>query len=65
MVEQYWASQPDPVSAEAETMAHYPMRRIGEPSEMADTVLYLVSDLSLFVNGTSIVVDGGVMAKVY
>ena len=41
------------------------MKRIGEPNEMANTVLYLVSDLSTFVNGTSIVVDGGVMAKVY
>ena len=49
----------------AKTMAHYPMKRIGEPREMADTVLYLVSDLSSFVNGTNIVVDGGVMAKVY
>jgi len=65
MVEQYWAAQPDPANSEAETMAHYPMKRIGEPREMANTVLYLVSDLSSFVNGTSIVVDGGVMAKVY
>ena len=46
-------------------MAHYPIKRIGKPSEIADTVIYLVSDLSSFVNGTNIVVDGGLMAKVY
>ncbi|MGB1157922.1 MAG: SDR family oxidoreductase [Porticoccaceae bacterium] len=37
-----------------------PMGRHAEPSEMAGTVLYLVSDASSYTNGECIVVDGGV-----
>jgi NAD(P)-dependent dehydrogenase (short-subunit alcohol dehydrogenase family) len=65
MVERYWAASPDPVAAECVTTAHYPMKRIGTPKEMADTVCFLVSDHAAFINGTHIVVDGGVMAKCY
>ena len=36
-----------------------PMQRHAEPSEMAGTVLYLVSDASSYTNGECIVVDGG------
>jgi NAD(P)-dependent dehydrogenase (short-subunit alcohol dehydrogenase family) len=65
MVEQYWAAAPDPATAEQATTAHYPMKRIGTPKEMADTVCFLVSDRAAFINGAHIVVDGGVMAKCY
>lgn len=37
-----------------------PLRRHGEPQEMAGTVLYLVSDAASYTNGECIVVDGGV-----
>lgn len=36
-----------------------PMGRFGEPEEMVGTVLYLMSDLSKFVTGTVIPIDGG------
>ena len=65
MVAQYWAASDDPAAAEAETTAHYPSKRIAEPREAADAVVYLVSDLSSFVNGASLVIDGGVTAKCY
>lgn len=65
MVEQYWAAAPDPAAAERATIQHYPMKRIGTPKEMADTVCFLVSDRATFINGAHIVVDGGVMAKCY
>jgi NAD(P)-dependent dehydrogenase (short-subunit alcohol dehydrogenase family) len=40
-------------------MGRIPLRRHAEPSEMAGTVLYLVSDASSYTNGECIVVDGG------
>ena len=42
-----------------QAMQAIPMKRHAEPSEMAGTVLYLVSDASTYTNGECIVVDGG------
>ncbi len=36
-----------------------PMRREGNPSEVADAVLFLVSDMASYVTGTTIHVNGG------
>jgi len=38
---------------------HTPMRRLGEPAEIAETVLYLASDRSSFITGQVLAVDGG------
>ena len=35
------------------------MGRFGEPDELIGTLLYLISDLSKFVTGVVIPVDGG------
>jgi NAD(P)-dependent dehydrogenase (short-subunit alcohol dehydrogenase family) len=37
-----------------------PLRRIGEPHEIAGAVVYLASDASTFMTGQTIVIDGGV-----
>ncbi len=37
-----------------------PLRRIGEPEEIAGAVVFLGSDASTFMTGQTIVIDGGV-----
>lgn len=38
-----------------------PSRRFGKPDEVADAALYLSSELASYVNGESLVVDGGMI----
>jgi NAD(P)-dependent dehydrogenase (short-subunit alcohol dehydrogenase family) len=40
-----------------------PLRRIGEPDDVAYAVLYLASDESRFVTGAELKVDGGLSAQ--
>jgi NAD(P)-dependent dehydrogenase (short-subunit alcohol dehydrogenase family) len=42
--------------------ADRPLQRIGTPEDIAQAVLYLASDASSFVTGTTLVVDGGGLA---
>jgi len=41
---------------------HRPLGRVGRPEEIAQGVLYLASDASSFVTGTTLLVDGGGLA---
>lgn len=36
-----------------------PLRRIGQPEDMADAIVFLASDRSAYVNGADLTVDGG------
>lgn len=40
-----------------------PLRRMGRPEEVAEMVLYLVSDASAYVTGAEFAVDGGLTAQ--
>ncbi len=51
----------DPESLKA-TLSRVPTNRVGKPQEIADTVLFLASDKSSYINGEVIVVDGGYLA---
>jgi NAD(P)-dependent dehydrogenase (short-subunit alcohol dehydrogenase family) len=53
---------PEVVSALRQQMiANTPMRRMGEPEEVARAVLFLSSDEASFITGVDLFVDGGVM----
>ena len=40
-----------------------PLRRLGEPSEIGETVAWLCSDHASYVTGLPMPVDGGFMAQ--
>jgi NAD(P)-dependent dehydrogenase (short-subunit alcohol dehydrogenase family) len=41
----------------------HPLGRMGQPEEVANLVLYLLSDEAGFVNGSALAVDGGYLAQ--
>jgi NAD(P)-dependent dehydrogenase (short-subunit alcohol dehydrogenase family) len=51
--------------AKKKIMMRTPMKRLGEPSEIADVVAWLASDAASYVTGEIVVVDGGRMTLNY
>ncbi|MBL8345590.1 MAG: SDR family oxidoreductase [Rubrivivax sp.] len=51
--------------ARSRIMSRTPMKRLGEPAEIADVVAFLLSDAASYVTGEIVVVDGGRMTLNY
>ena len=51
--------------AKTKILSRTPMKRLGEPSEIADVVAWLVSDAASYVTGEIVTVDGGRMTLNY
>lgn len=47
----------------AELVAQHPLGRMGRADEVAEAALWLVSDAASFTTGTTLVVDGGFLAR--
>jgi NAD(P)-dependent dehydrogenase (short-subunit alcohol dehydrogenase family) len=52
--------QPEPECARASVHAAIPIGRLVDPSEVADVVVYLLSDRASAVTGATVAVDGGI-----
>ena len=40
-----------------------PLNRVGKPSDISNTIMFLLSDQADYITGTEIIVDGGITAK--
>ena len=40
-----------------------PLQRIGRPEDVANAILFLLSDESQYITGTELIVDGGITSK--
>ncbi|MFH0937479.1 MAG: SDR family NAD(P)-dependent oxidoreductase [Candidatus Daviesbacteria bacterium] len=49
----------DPAKIMEATLAQIPIKRLGEPDDIGKVALFLASDMSSYMTGTQIVVDGG------
>ena len=49
-------------AGEEETSKSYPMKRLGEPKDVAELVAFLASDRASWITGETIRVDGGLLA---
>jgi NAD(P)-dependent dehydrogenase (short-subunit alcohol dehydrogenase family) len=63
--QQYFATQPDPVAFRARIEREYPDRRIAQPADVARVAVFLASDDAAAINGTHVLVDGGILSRLY
>lgn len=52
-------ASPDPEATMAEFCARQPIGRLGDPSEIAEAILFAACDQAAYMTGASIIIDGG------
>jgi len=48
---------------ESAIAAHIPLKRLGEPTDIADAAVFLCSDAASWITGASLVIDGGMLVR--
>jgi NAD(P)-dependent dehydrogenase (short-subunit alcohol dehydrogenase family) len=61
----FFEAHPDPVAFRGRVEREYPVRRIASTDEIARIAVFLASDDAAFVNGTEVIVDGGITSRIY
>ena len=52
-------ASPDPEATMAEFCARQPIGRLGDPSEIAEAILFCACDQAAYMTGASLIIDGG------
>jgi NAD(P)-dependent dehydrogenase (short-subunit alcohol dehydrogenase family) len=65
MLADFFAHLPDPEGARRQIEERYPLRRFASPEDVANVVAFLASDEAAYLTGIDIVVDGGLLARIY
>jgi NAD(P)-dependent dehydrogenase (short-subunit alcohol dehydrogenase family) len=63
LVRGYIESASDPEATRTKLMDSIPMGRLAKPEEVGRGVLFLASDFAGYITGTSLAVDGGLLAQ--
>ena len=63
MAETLFKVVPNPAEVKARMEKQIPLGRFGKPAEVADMIVYLLSDEAVFVTGSEFVIDGGLTAQ--
>jgi NAD(P)-dependent dehydrogenase (short-subunit alcohol dehydrogenase family) len=61
----YFPDAADPEAALQDFASWYPSRRLGHPDEVADVIVFLVSDQASLINGAAMMADSGLHARAY
>jgi NAD(P)-dependent dehydrogenase (short-subunit alcohol dehydrogenase family) len=59
MLEEYLARCDNPAAERERIIQALPMKRLGEPRDVANAALFLASDEAAWITGATFVVDGG------
>ena len=63
MMESYLALHSDPNAIISGMAKSIPLGRVGEPEDVARVVYFLASDAAAYITGVTVIVDGGLLAK--
>lgn len=56
---QFFETHDDPAAARKRMEAQYPLKRLGEPDEVAAAICFLASDEASYITGHDLIIDGG------
>ncbi len=63
MVDQIAGGTKEPETVKRRLALDIPLQRLGQPAEVADLCVFLLSDQSAFITGADLPIDGGLTAR--